>query len=141
MPACRRACCWRDRQTATLDLLAVVAPLASPGAESDLGDEWPDASIALYVGDLDDTGLLRPDILRDLYGLTDAEARLAVAIGRGRELPELADCWQVSVETLRSHLKSVFAKIGVNRQIDLVRLLAGTPWKMAAPLDRQADQP
>jgi len=124
----------RDRGTDSPNLLAVVSPLETPASE--LREVWPAASVALYVGDFEDTGLLRPEVLRSLYGLTDAEARLAVAIGRGRELAELSDCWQVSVETLRSHLKSIFAKTGTNRQTELVRLLAGTPWKLATPVGR-----
>lgn len=68
-----------------------------------------------------------------IYDLTPAEARLAVAVGRGRELSRLSTDWNVSNETLRSQLKAVFAKTGVNRQVELVRLLAGAPWKVAAP--------
>ena len=68
-----------------------------------------------------------------IYELTPAEARLAVAVGRGRELSMLSEDWNVSSETLRSHLKAVFAKTGVRRQVELVRLLAGAPWKVAAP--------
>lgn len=115
--------------------LAVAVPVERP--VSSLRDHWPGARVALYVGDLDDTGTLRPEVLRTLYGLTEAEARLAIAIGRGRELPRLSEDWNVSTETLRTHLKAVFAKIGVNRQVDLVRLLAGTTWKLTTPLAQE----
>lgn len=113
------------------NLLAVAVPIERP--VSDLREHWPGARVALYVGDLDDTGTLRPEVLRTLYGLTAAEARLAIAVGRGRELPKLGEDWNVSTETLRSHLKAVFAKTGVHRQVDLVRLLAGAPWKLTTP--------
>lgn len=116
-------------------LLAVAVPVERP--VSGLRDHWPGACVALYVGDLDDTGTLRPEVLRALYGLTAAEARLAIAIGRGRELPRLSEDWNVSTETLRTHLKAVFAKTGVNRQVDLVRLLAGTTWKLTTPLAQE----
>lgn len=89
--------------------------------------------MALYVGDLDDTGVLRPEVLSASYELTPAEPRLAVAVGRGRELSRLSADWDVSSETLRSQLKAVFARTGVNRKVELVRLLAGVPWKVAAP--------
>lgn len=112
------------------NLLVVGMPITR--AVSTLCEDWPAARVALYVGDLDDTGMLRPEILRAIYGLTPAEARVAVAVGRGRELSGLSNDWDVSSETLRSHLKAVFAKTGVNRQVDLVRLLAGAPWKLAA---------
>ncbi len=90
-------------------------------------------SVAVYVADLDDLGLLRPETLTQLYGLTAAEARLAVGLARGAELSELSSTWRVSRETLRSQLKAVFAKTGVRRQSELVRLLAGAPWKLTHP--------
>lgn len=116
------------RDAGASQLLAVAIPVERP--ISSLREQWPDTRIALYVGDLDDTGTLRPDVLRTLYGLTVAEARLAIAIARGRELAQLAADWNVSTETLRSQLKAIFAKTGVHRQVELVRLLAGAPWKL-----------
>lgn len=118
-----------ERASSPANLLAIVVPLRR--SESTVAQSWPGASVALYIGDLEDTGLLHPDVLCAVYGLTPAEARLAVALGRGRDLPELADDWLVSVETLRTQLKGVFAKSGTRRQTDLVRLLAGAPWKLA----------
>lgn len=119
------------RGAGTSNLLVVGMPIAQ--TVSTMGEEWPAARVALYVGDLDDTGVLRPEVLRAIYDLTPAEARLAVAVGRGRDLSRLSADWNVSSETLRSQLKAVFAKTGVNRQVELVRLLAGAPWKVAAP--------
>lgn len=123
-------------ETGTANLLVVGMPVTRTA--SMLREGWPEARVALYIGDLDDTGMLRPEVLRAIYGLTPAEARLAVAVGRGRELAVLSSEWGVSSETLRSHLKVIFAKTGVNRQVDLVRLLAGAPWKLAGP-DGEAD--
>lgn len=115
----------------TANLLLVGMPIAQEA--STIGGEWPAARVALYVGDLDDTGVLRPEVLCAIYDLTPTEARLAVAVARGRELASLSEDWDVSSETLRTHLKAVFVKTGVHRQVELVRLLAGAPWKMAAP--------
>ena len=112
------------------NVLVVAMPIEHPA--DGMREAWPEARAVLYVGDLDETGVLCPEILQALYGLTAAEARLAVAVGRGWELSSLADARGVSTETVRSQLKAVFAKTGVNRQIDLVRLLAGAHWKLAA---------
>ena len=136
VPAGRRCLASRSvlvphSDSGAANLLVVGMPIAQ--AVSTMGEEWPTARVALYVGDLDDTGVLRPEVLCAIYDLTPAEARLAVAVGRGRELSRLSADWNVSNETLRSQLKAVFAKTGVNRQVELVRLLAGAPWKVAAP--------
>jgi DNA-binding CsgD family transcriptional regulator len=73
-----------------------------------------------------DTGERRPanvQMLTGLYGLTDAEARLASALSAGHSLESAAALLGVQPATVRSELKSVFRKVGVNRQQDLVRVL------------------
>src|SRR5690606_33122681 len=57
-------------------------------------------------------------------GLTPAEARLAARLRFGLSLKEAAEELGISVNTARNQLKSVFEKLGVNRQADLVRHLA-----------------
>lgn len=64
-------------------------------------------------------------ILSGLFDLTPSEARVAKSIGEGRTVGEIASDHAVGVETVRSQLKSVLAKVGVSRQSDLVGLLAG----------------
>lgn len=58
-----------------------------------------------------------------LHGLTRAEARLASMLAEGISLEEAAATLAVSIGTVRSQLKSVFAKTGVTRQAKLVALL------------------
>lgn len=91
---------------------------------------WPEISMAVFVSNLDDAGLLNQEVLIRLYGLTPAEARLACALSRGHELAELGAEWNISRETLRTHLKRVLGKTGTTRQSELVRLLAGKPWSV-----------
>lgn len=61
--------------------------------------------------------------LRELFGLTAAEARLAGAVFEGLGLPEAAEHFGLSVNTLRFQLARVFDKTGVSRQADLVKLM------------------
>ena len=63
-------------------------------------------------------------MLGAVYGLTEAEARLASALSAGHSIESAAAKLGVQVTTARSQLKSVFRKVGVNRQQDLIRLLA-----------------
>jgi DNA-binding CsgD family transcriptional regulator len=62
-------------------------------------------------------------ILRQAFGLTPAEARLAVGLAAGRDLTEIAHAFGVEVGTARTQLKSIFAKTGSHRQGELVALL------------------
>lgn len=63
-------------------------------------------------------------LLRRAYGLTEAEARVAVAIGRGSDLFEIAGRHGVSIETIRAQLKLAFAKTHTRRQGELAALVA-----------------
>lgn len=58
------------------------------------------------------------------FDLTQAEARLAVALGSGSDLRTEALKLGISPETMRKHLRAIFAKTGVRRQSELVALLA-----------------
>jgi DNA-binding CsgD family transcriptional regulator len=61
------------------------------------------------------------------YGLTPAEARLAIALLAGRRLADYAAEQKISLNTAKYHLKQVFAKTGHTRQADLVRDLLLNP--------------
>jgi len=72
---------------------------------------------------------MRPDKRgsRAVYSkLTPAEARIALGIARGDALAAIAKAHGISIATVRTQLKSVFAKTGTHRQAQLVALLAGT---------------
>lgn len=58
------------------------------------------------------------------YGLTGAEARLCQALIRTGSLPDAAEVLRISRSTARSHLKNIFAKLGVTSQVQLVTRLA-----------------
>jgi DNA-binding CsgD family transcriptional regulator len=65
-----------------------------------------------------------PELLQRRFGLTPAEARLALQIAKGWTLREAAERSQVSINTVRTHLQRVFDKTDMRRQAQLVRLVA-----------------
>ena len=62
----------------------------------------------------------RAAILRTAYALTSAETEVAIHVSNGKPLEAIAAIRGVSVETVRSQIKSILAKLGVKRQIELV---------------------
>lgn len=60
---------------------------------------------------------------RETFGLTPAEARLAARLKDGLSLKEASEELGISINTARNQIKSVFEKLGVNRQSDLIRHL------------------
>jgi DNA-binding CsgD family transcriptional regulator len=77
----------------------------------------------IFIADPDERTELPGDLLRRGYGLTAAECRLALLLVEGQSLNHAAAQTRVSVLTLRTQLKSVFAKTGVKRQGELIQLL------------------
>lgn len=82
------------------------------------------AKVLVVVHDPASQRPARSDMLTSLYGLTETEARLASALSGGHSVESAAALLRIQPSTARAHLKAVFRKVGVNRQQDLVRLLA-----------------
>lgn len=91
-------------------------------------DEWllkQSPAAALFVIDrsrlqiADDSALIR------LHGLTASEARVARAISRGLSGKVICRDLNISYNTLKTHLKHIYAKTQTRHQIDLLRVLAG----------------
>lgn len=61
--------------------------------------------------------------LHALFGLSSKEAQVALAIAGGQTLRDAARAMDISVNTARNHLRSVFRKTETRSQVDLVRLL------------------
>lgn len=58
-------------------------------------------------------------ILCSAFGLTQAEARIALGIMRGESVATIAAARGIAVATARTQLKSVFAKTRTHRQAEL----------------------
>ncbi len=65
-------------------------------------------------------------VLASSFGATAAEARAAACFAQGMTAREVAETLGVKDATVRGQLKAVFAKTGVNKAKDLVRLAAET---------------
>lgn len=64
--------------------------------------------------------------LRELFGLTPAEIRVATVLFEGLDTPAAAEQLNLSVSTVRTHLAHVFDKTGAHSQAELARLLTRT---------------
>ncbi|MGH6993028.1 MAG: helix-turn-helix transcriptional regulator, partial [Caulobacteraceae bacterium] len=96
----------------------LIAVLPQPGGAST-------ALVVLRDPDLASEGSVKS--LRALYGLTAAEAAIASELTGGRSPDEVAEARGVSIETVRSQLKALAAKMGVSRQSEIVATIAAMP--------------
>lgn len=102
-------------------LAGIVKPLI-PG--SDDGSDTP--GFTLFISDPESSLLASQEALRKLFGLTRAEAGLALRIADGASLEYASEQLDISKHTGRAHLRAIFAKAGVKQQSQLVSLVLKT---------------
>jgi len=101
------------------DLGLVIRPV--PASQWSEGQSSP--SVAVFISDPDLQESTSRQVLGELFALTPAEANLATLLARGLSLAQVSDAQNISQHTARAQLKSIFAKMGVSRQAELVRLV------------------
>lgn len=80
-------------------------------------------AVAVFISDPSEHSDAPLQIITQLFGFTPTEAQLSMLLANGLSLDEAAEALGVSRNTVRTHLRSVFAKTGVTRQPLLVRLI------------------
>jgi DNA-binding CsgD family transcriptional regulator len=73
--------------------------------------------------------------LRSQFGLTHAQAKLAIEIAKGEGLRASTRRLGIAMSTGRSHLKQIFQKTETRRQAELVRLIAACRFGPPGPED------
>jgi DNA-binding CsgD family transcriptional regulator len=90
------------------------------------GDAWAvlnAARLLLVACDPERSQIPPHHMLAEMFGLTPAEAGVAIAITAGRQLAEIAADRGIRIETVRSHSKTVFGKTQTRGQAELAALL------------------
>lgn len=88
-------------------------------------EEGEGPSVLVFVLDPELRVEAAEEELRQLYGLTSTEARLANLLMEGKTVDECCKRLGVRQSTGRTHLQHLFEKVGVKRQSELVSVL----WK------------
>jgi DNA-binding CsgD family transcriptional regulator len=86
-----------------------------------------DSPMAMLLVSSTDENRVSERELAELYGLSPAESRIAVALARGKRMTDLTGELGVQITTLRTQLSSILKKCEVERQSDLIRLIGSIP--------------
>ena len=86
--------------------------------------------VMILINDPTTSDDIPAEALRDAYGLTAAEARLATALVRGLSVKEYAMQAQITENTARWQLKHVMSKTRTRRQSDLIKLILTGPARL-----------
>ncbi len=110
----------RVRRSNGASYRVVVTPVPRDADERDV------AFVALIYAP-DEQRDIATDVLRELYALTPAQAQVARSLFAGRSVEESAAALNLSLNTVRTHLKQIFTRCEVQSQAELLHLLAQGP--------------
>ena len=109
------------RDSGRRPLIAVACPLGR-------GPSAPGVPVVgLFVTDPEWRSSGAAEAVAQLYGLSPAETRLALALVRGLRVDEIADEFGLSRNTVSYTLKNLFRKTETDRQADLISLFLSNP--------------
>jgi DNA-binding CsgD family transcriptional regulator len=106
------------REPASVQVLDVITLPRHP-----LLSSFEPRAIVVLRGGGPDRAALEP-ILTRAFGLTPAEAQVAARLAEGDPRETIAAQRGASLQTVRSQIKSIFAKLNVTRERELVSMLA-----------------
>ena len=116
------------RRSEKRPLSILVAPLTGSGVR-----HGRRGAAVLYVRDPEVPQTTSATLLADAYGLTASEAKVLQSLIQGKRLEDMARDFNVSINTLRTHLKSIFRKTETKRQSETPQLGALRPGDPRGP--------
>ncbi len=99
-------------------------------------DQPVDTVVCMLV-DPNSSPQIDPTLLKQLYGLTEAESEITALLAEGLNYSQIAEQRKVAVSTVRSYSKSIFRKLRVNCRSGVVLRVHATaiPVSNAASLN------
>ena len=107
------------RENSVSRLVVHVSPVNERGPELWQGRV---GALVLAVDPTDRLGI-DPERVGDILGLSPAQSHLAVSLAEGRTIREIAAEMGRSVNTVRWHIRHIYTRHGLSRQVELIRLV------------------
>ena len=90
-------------------------------------DSRVEGCAAIFVAAASSQHKIAESALQTLFNLSPAEARLAALLASGESLIQAAEHSYISRNTAKVQLKSIFTKMGVSRQAELIKRILTSP--------------
>lgn len=113
----------------------LLAPLPDNTVENGGGER----SVAMFFNfEFEDINKIIPFLI-EAHGLTSSEAGVVAHLIKGQSLEDISESRNLSIHTIRTHIKNVYAKTGTRRQSELVSLVLYGPamWLRLLETERQ----
>lgn len=89
--------------------------------------KWPGTqhrpAALVLIRDPDQKAMASAELLRSMFDFTRAEASLVLLLVEGLSLDEASQALDISRNTARAHLRTIFSKAGVTRQTALIQTI------------------
>lgn len=95
------------------------------GEHTEFGTGNSSFSTIIFISDGTQEVAIDPGLLQSTYGLTPAEARVAVTLLESGSAQEVSDKLGSSPHTVRTQIKQIYSKLGVDTRARFVKLLLG----------------
>lgn len=104
------------------ELQIQVEPFHNAASDANGEDERRQGAM-LILRELGKVNIPSMQQLKSLYGFTQAEARLAIALCSGKTIHDCAEHLSVKIATVRTQLRALMEKTGSHRQAELLTKL------------------
>ena len=108
-----------ERPSGRGNIMVIAQPVPTP----DFMHAGTVPVVALLITDPARKRKIDGTTLCSLFALTPTEGAIAAALANGASVGEAAQQLEIADNTVRAHLRSIFSKLGVNRQLQLVHLI------------------
>ena len=102
----------------------LVSSMRSRDFDGFAGLHVDDSAAIIFMFDPARPSALPPEWIMDAYQLTMAETKVALQASLGRSVSDIGIRLNISPNTVKTHLRHVFAKTGVRGRAELVGLIA-----------------
>lgn len=97
-----------------------------PTRTEDLLSHPVHAHAVLFISDPRGTPEISATTLKELFGFTGSESRVAAYLANGHTLQETSEALSISVNTAKSHARNIYEKTGVNKQTKFIQLISNS---------------
>lgn len=111
------------------DVYTPLPVLIAPIHQTDLALHLSKGAIAavMMISDPERITLSTPDLLATVYNFTKTEAEIAIDLANAMTAQEIAESRGVAISTIRWHQQSIYSKMGIHQQSELIRILHNSP--------------
>ena len=106
-------------------LASYTLQFSALGEHSEFGGGSGAFAAIIFIADGAQAVAIDPASVQSAYGLTPAEAKVAIALLEASSAQDVAEALGISTNTVNTHIRRIYAKFGVDTRARFVKLMLG----------------